>query len=397
MDQPHYSQDNSGSDREGSPSDPKSAEYQAMTRMKVNALEVQLKSIEAAILKLSGQLAGPSASTTGPTLLRPEPAPPSPQGTPVSQGDSGGGESRGPPTPATAISSPLPSSLRRKPLPIGEPFSGDKTHFRAWQVTMLHKLEADAEFIGGARDQFAFIWANLSIPVQQEVASYYASGGYDAAWNPVLFMEYLAFCYHDVHGKERAQAKLDGLHQSKRESFSDFFPRFEQLLNQAGGSTWDDEQRLHKLRRALSPNLRQVALHRGVTRTNYAEAVKQYQSIAVDLETAAIEERNRTFSAAQTNSRTDGDGDIEMVGVAALGVGKGSSNAARTRQGIGARRNQSKAWIPEDLFKQRRERDLCTRCGGEGHYARDCVNAIVIRAVGAARASDARDGNDPEN
>jgi hypothetical protein len=59
----------------------------------VNALEVQLKSIKAAILKLSGQLAGPSASTTGPTLLCPEPAPPSLQGTPVSQGDSGGGES----------------------------------------------------------------------------------------------------------------------------------------------------------------------------------------------------------------------------------------------------------------------------------------------------------------
>jgi len=69
------------------------------------------------------------------------------------------------------------SKARRKPLPIGPPFNGDKAHFEAWKITITHKLIADQEFIGGAREQFAFIWANLGPKAQETVAPYYQVRG----------------------------------------------------------------------------------------------------------------------------------------------------------------------------------------------------------------------------
>jgi hypothetical protein len=386
-----FPQEQPAQNREGSPPDSNTPEYHTQTRMKVDALELQLKSLERAINTLVVRLQ--SQPGLSETTMKPLPdTVPTPQvsqvgiETPQSNVEEGGQAL--PPNLGRTTPVLVPSASRRKPLPKGEPFSGDKAAFRAWQVTIEHKLGADLEFIGGPREQFAFIWANLSPAVQREVAPFYETGGTSGDWNPVTFMEYLQFCYNDVHGKERAQAKLDALQQGRKESFSDFFPRFEQLLTQAGGGSWDGEQRLHKLRRALNPALRQLALHRGVNRTDYSQAVRQYQSIAVDFETAAMEDRNRTHSLGGQKQKMDTDGDVEMVNVAAIGVSQGSGNKGRQRQGKGAQKRQRKNWIPEELFNQRREQDLCTRCAQKGHYARDCGNSVVIQAVSAATAGE---------
>lgn len=143
---------------------------------------------------------------------------------------------------------PLPNSstapIKRKPLPMGVPFDGKKASYRAWALTVSHKLVADMEFIGDSRDQYAFIWANLSSRVQGEVASTYESGGPNRNFDPNDFMAYLKFCYEDTHSREKAQATLDSLRQGKNEAFADFFPRFEQTLTQSGGDAWGDEQKL---------------------------------------------------------------------------------------------------------------------------------------------------------
>jgi hypothetical protein len=92
---------------------------------------------------------------------------------------------------------------RRKPLPTGQPFSGDKRSFPAWKITMEHRLKADAEFIGGPRDQFVYIWSNLGPAVQMATALYYQEEGIHQ-WNPLGFIEYLEFSYGDPHARERA-------------------------------------------------------------------------------------------------------------------------------------------------------------------------------------------------
>lgn len=317
------------------------------------------------------------------------------RGTPLTSGTPSGPTLSGPAS-AGAPAGPYPPVSSRKPLPMGEPFSGSKSAFRAWRVTMEHKLSSDAAFIGGPRDMFAFIWSQLSASVQREVAPFYEIGGNGGVWDPTEFLKYLEFCYSDNHSRERAQTKLESLRQGHNESFSDFFIRFEQLLVQSGGSKWDDEQRLLKLRRALNNRIRAVAMNRGVTRTNYDAAVAAYKSIAVDVETMAIEDRMRPSTTPGTSQRRDGDGDVEMTTVSVTRTSP--PGASQPRRGTTGRKGPTRAtWVPDALYRQRREANLCTRCGEEGHIRRECANAVVTTVRLARAIEDAEDGSEGGN
>jgi len=264
---------------------------------------------------------------------------------------------------------------KRRPLQMGERFGGNKAYFQAWKVMIEHKLATDQEFLGDGKSQFMFINAELSPAVQQQVAPYFETGGY-GTWDPLEFLNYLSFCYSDVHSKERALVRLDHLRQGKRQSFMEFFIAFSQTLAQAGGLHWADEHKLGRLRNALNDRMREVSMNRGVSRTDYDAAVLAYKAIAVDLETAEMESTWRSQPhrpVPVAPQRQDRDGDVHMVNVGAAGTASGGS-----RRGPAPDREN---WIPADVFSERKAAGVCTRCGRAGHYMRACPNAAVTRSV----------------
>lgn len=294
-----------------------------------------------------------------------------------------------PDTPSIT-SAPIPPPPKRKPLPLGSPFSGDKAAFEAWRVTISHKLQVDEAFIGGNREKFSLIWSNLQGNVQKQVANYYARGGQDGQFHPEDFLEFLEFYYGDTHGEERALAHLETLRQGRQESFNDFLPRFVQVMTRAGGDLWPESQKLARLRHCVNQNMRDIALNRGVSRTDYGAAVDTYRSIAVDLETKIIEESYRSRVYPARREARDMDGDTRMTGVAAIG-----SVNSQLRKGTIQRR---KNWIPDELFRQRRQEGVCTRCGDRGHYARGCANAILLTPKSSMNAIGAlADDDNPEH
>lgn len=294
--------------------------------------------------------------------------------------------------PASIQDAALLSAAERKPIPMGEPFNGNKPSFQAWMVSMRHKLDVDKKFIGGRREQFAFIWANLGAQVRDNMAAFFARGGYQGQFDPDEFMRYLEFCYKDKHGQEKAQVRLERLRQGKDESFADFFPRFAQTLTESGGDGWGQEQKILKLRGALNQKMRDIALNRGIARDDYDSAVQSLQAIAVDIETASLE---RQWNIAHHPTR-DRDGDVQMTSVNRVKSDREPGSSTTRRQGKGAARNRN-TWIPDEIFQQRRQGGVCTRCGRNGHFARDCPNAVNIQAVAVDTAGRADVGSDPEN
>lgn len=271
-----------------------------------------------------------------------------------------------PPPPPLA---PVVHKSKRKPLPMGQPFNGDKDAFQSWKLTITHKLKADAEFIGDNRDQCAFIWASLGARVQAVIASYYAAEE-THFWLPERFLEYLDFVYRDQHAKTRARSQLDALRQGNNESFPDFFVRFEQLLLQAGCSLWDDDLKLHRLRSSLQGNIRDIALNRGVVTNDYESAIAAYKQIAVDIEQRTLEAHavhTPHTSAPSSASRRDHDGDTPMSNVNNMSLLEDCDGAPKRRN-----------WIPETIFKDRRARGVCTRCNASDHNHRECPNAVKI-------------------
>ncbi|KYK57991.1 hypothetical protein DCS_05004 [Drechmeria coniospora] len=88
--------------------------------------------------------------------------------------------------------------IKRKPIPVGDPYDGNKGTFAAWKFCIDRKLRVDKDFIGSAQDQWIFVWQNLSAKVQQRVTTYFKEGsriGYD----PFQFLTYLESAYSDPY------------------------------------------------------------------------------------------------------------------------------------------------------------------------------------------------------
>jgi hypothetical protein len=296
-----------------------------------------------------------------------------------------------PPRTAIRISPPPSDGPKRKPLPIGPPFDGNRNTFAAWRVTISHKLVTDQGFIGDRRDQFVFIWQNLTPQVQSKVAAFYEVASMVETPEPSRFLDYLESMYGDPHRQDIAQAKLDTLQQQSQESFASFYVRFEQNLALAGGMEWTDIIKLSILRKALSPRIREIGLNRGVSRNDFHTAVAMYRSIAVDIEAFRIEERSRSRSTPHRNPRSaqtrDRDGDIAMTGI----------NATQTQP-----RNQVQRarWVTEGEMRKRREQGLCLRCGQSGHFVTKCYMAPARRPLGTNKVETIEDSersqSDPE-
>ena len=63
-----------------------------------------------------------------------------------------------------------------------------------------------------------------------------------------------------------------------------------------------------------------------------------------------------------------------------MGTAKTPNDNAKGK-GKGAKKRQRPNWIPEAVFKQRKEAGNCTRCGKGGHKHWDCKNAVCIQAL----------------
>lgn len=256
--------------------------------------------------------------------------------------------------------------MKRKPLPLGAPFDGDKNLFAAWKALITHKLRSDQMFIGDHPDQWAFVYQHLSAAVQTKVAPFFERGA-DFMFNPNCFLDYLDTMFSDPHRRQTAMTELEKMSQQRAEPFSDFLVRFEAKLALSGGSEWASEIKVMRLRRALTSELRQCCVGRDIPLDDYPAAVRRIRSIAVDIESFRLD--NTLLPARAQAAITAGqDGDVPMSGVNK--VSSTSGWAAKKKQG--SQSQQRAVWVSQDTIQARRAEGSCLRCGQQGHMVRTC-------------------------
>ena len=269
-------------------------------------------------------------------------------------------------------------------------FDGNRVNFLSWKLYIIHKLTTEAGFIGDVTNRFVFIWDSISPTVRTKIAPWFATNLERPV--PSKFLEYLTQVYGDRHARERAMAQFEHIQQGTNELFNEYMVRWYEMETQSGAQDNTTEQRLGKLRRSLTPKMQDVAMNRGVSRTDWELALLAYGNIALDLETMAWDRKGRTLPTAPTKTNnavptqtplaTDRDGDVIMTGI----------NLTRTKGKSRQKRGQNNpAWIPDDIYKQRMERGACTRCGEKGHKARTCPNAINVVSVNTVKSVQQED------
>jgi hypothetical protein len=272
----------------------------------------------------------------------------------------------------------------RRPLKDPSPYAGDGASFQSWKHAMEYKLARDAIFIGDARDQWEYIWANLTSSTQEKVRAFYNSGGglEDNAYQPSHFMNYLTITFDDPHKRAQALANLEALQMRPAQTFTQFHTLFEMLVADAGGLQWTDEIKINYLRGRVSKRIRTAAIGFMLENNNYVKVVETYKRIATDLEFMDMEQRytRQPPTRPQTQPTTDAAGDTAMTDVSAAsssvraGMGK-----KKARGGTSQGSRQRAAWVSREQFQSRRETGACLRCGAHGHRRSECTLLPAIR------------------
>ena len=123
-----------------------------------------------------------------------------------------------------------PRPKRRLPdIPL---FTRKRNKYKVWALNARQKLLYDGDSIGSATDQYAYLFARMSMEAQNSVAVYFERG-LTLEFTPFDFLAHLDTLYIDPNAADCAMSKIQTLCQALNESFSAFLPRFERLLYEA--------------------------------------------------------------------------------------------------------------------------------------------------------------------
>jgi hypothetical protein len=271
----------------------------------------------------------------------------------------------------------LPSTIKRKPLPLPPKFSGKRSEFAAWKQQMIDKLQMDERFIFSQREAWYLINSCLAEQPQRNVAMFYAAGE-TMQYDPGQFINYLERNYSNQNLSFKATSSLRKLCQPDDQKFSIFLPKFERLIAEANGSDWPDLAKITFLEGALNEQLAS-RLVTATLPTDYAGWIAEVSRIASRAERFksnfktpvryAPKGSRSQYAALPPEPSQDGEGDIAMGG-----VNKVKEKAAKKQRGRSRNRNY---FI----------------CKSPKHLKADCPHKAAIKLARTQAAGDSQESS----
>ena len=279
-----------------------------------------------------------------------------------------------------------PMAGRKKKLPELPEFSGKRTEFRPWLTQAKAKLDVDkAEETETVR--FWYIHSRLRGEALAQVSAWVdAVKSTDKMTIEGLFSQ-LRAAYDDNDAAERASRKLNQMRQGSK-SFSAFLAEFDRTILDAGGIGWEDQVKKTFLSNCLSFDLQNAIVATPIPKT-YREYCTLLQTVSTNLEALQRRKGRDKGPSAGTSPA------VETV------PAEDAMEWEPTATTAAAVRTQRAQWVSREILDKRRESGSCLRCGGKGHFVRQCVLLPATRPrqekkATAATAAAAAVEDEPE-
>ena len=277
----------------------------------------------------------------------------------------------------TRLQTLIQTKRPRAVLPDPEQYDGEETNaYPQFESKLYAKLQVDEAAIGGPFERLWYAFGRLKGKAAQRLHPWMEANGKDRdriTDNTIQeFFEQMRFFFADVHRRVKANERLHHLYQGKK-PFNEYLGEFEQLLLEAGGSTWEDVIKCGFLTNGLNIEMRQSIVSLQAAKT-FVEYCRQLQKIAdglaeIDRMQRGRKGRGRPFTQQyQQYPRAGAPDDVP--------VRQGPRDAETMDWApAGAELNnlQRRAkWVPQDEIEKRRKERRCVRCGDPSHYQNRC-------------------------
>lgn len=278
------------------------------------------------------------------------------------------------PTPAiTAVHAP--ASYHTK-FPDPEAFGGDRKSYRHWKIQMKHKVQSEQNR-GGMEDPKGYIFSRLKGDAARAAITYIErseSCGAEGLWS------FLDAQYLDPILDEKARDKLYNFKQGKT-TLTEYIQEFNRLMYEA-----DEQGNTPALKSRFRVGLREDLRDKMVS----VEVPKEWTLERLQERVRGIEENMFRAKLGRSGHRyphREDTGDpMEDV----------RTKLHETRLRSDEKKKRAK-WVSKEVLQQRKDNDLCIRCGGKSHVARDCNYARAMRPTHVHATSAREDSRDPDS
>ena len=217
-----------------------------------------------------------------------------------------------------------------------------------------NKLFVDGNAIGSHQDQMLYLFSRLTGTAASMAATKVQNLLVTGSGTGEHFLSYLDNIFGDPNKEARAQQRLFNLKQKDQESFSSFLPKFETNLAQAGGSEYTDHHKISLLKNNLNKELRTYLVGR-VIPPDWQGFVSTLLTISSDVDAFKYVSR-RGYQAPPRNPDSM---DWEATR---------ANHTTTTKNG---ERPRAK-WVTREVLDYRKAKQLCLRCGNQGHMVKNC-------------------------
>lgn len=257
-------------------------------------------------------------------------------------------------TPTTSVPSQPEETPNRHRLSKVKSYNGeDKTLYPQFRTKLEAKLRTDGRVIGSSTDQVFYAFGCLEGLAAARIHPWIQISKDNSSFTPTEFFAQLDLAFGDPRSVEKAVKKLASEKQGRKD-FRTFLNLFDQTLLEANGFGWDENVKKGYLRNALSPDLLEklVSVAEEPTYDLYCD---QLRGIADRLEELQKVKEGKRYPHS-TPARQ------QNTGYSAAMDWEPSPQSNRVRGDF----------VTKEVQTERRQSNLCIKCGKSGHYAKDC-------------------------